>query len=184
MTKKRSKKDYAPHITDGKAPRCEHVGCHEEGLYKAPKGRQSLHEYRYFCLEHIREHNAKWDYFKGMDADEIEAFMKDAVTGHRPTWEREIHAKNPQEKLYAAIDEFLNVGRRKTKPIPRLGAKLEKAIALFEIAYPYNAATLKKRYKELVKLHHPDKNQGNKLAEEKFKAIVNAHKLLEEHLQQ
>ena len=182
MAEKRTKKDYAPHIERGKAPRCEEAGCKAEGIYKAPKARSHLHEYRYYCLDHIREHNKKWDYFSGMDADEIEAFMKDAVTGHRPTWEREIHVKNPQEKLYAAIDEFLNIGRRKTKPIPRLGVKMQKALSLFELNYPYTTAILKKQYKELVKRYHPDKNHGDKLAEEKFKAVVGAYKTLESHL--
>lgn len=178
---KHTKKDFAPHVTDGKPPRCEAEGCTEEGIYKAPRGRNSLHEYRYFCLEHVREHNKKWDYFAGMNEAEIEAFMKDAVTGHRPTWEREIKG-NPQEKLYAAIDEFLHVGRRKTKARPKLSAKLEKALALFEMDYPYTEATLKLRYKKLVKLTHPDHHPGDKLAEEKFKAITSAHKILSQHL--
>ena len=177
-----TKKDFAPHVTDGKAPRCEAAGCTAEGVYKAPKARSALHEYRYFCLDHVREHNKQWDYFSGMNTDEIEAFMKDAITGHRPTWERDIKVGNPQEKLYAAMDEFLNVGRRKTKAKPHLGAKMEKALALFEIDYPYTAAALKKQYKELVKRTHPDHHPGDKLAEEKFKAVTGAHKILAAHL--
>jgi hypothetical protein len=184
MARKHTKKDYAPHIA-GNAPKCEAAGCAAEGEYKAPRSRASLHDYRYLCLEHVREHNKHWDYFSGMNADEIEAFMKDAVTGHRPTWERTNNIPNPQEALYAAVNDFLNTGgRRKTKDIPHLSPKLKKAVALFELEYPYTMTTLKKRYKDLVKKFHPDRNHGDKLAEERFKSIANAYKVLDTHLQE
>ncbi len=154
----------------------------EEGIYKAPKARNALHEYRFFCLDHVREHNKQWDYFSGMSAAEIEDFQKDAITGHRPTWERDIKVKNPQEKLYAAVDEFLNVGRRKTKAVPNISSKIRKALTILEMDYPYDLAMLKKHYKELVKRTHPDHHAGDKLAEEKFKAVTAAHKTLEAHL--
>src|SRR5688572_14112328 len=120
--KKRTKKDYAPHTPPGQAPRCEAEGCAAEGEYKAPRSRNALHDYRYLCLEHVREHNKRWDYFAGMEADEIESFMKDAVTGHRPTWERVgSRIPNPQEALYAAVNDFLDMGgRKKTRDIPHL----------------------------------------------------------------
>lgn len=179
----RKKNDFAPHIPEEKAHTCEVAGCGMEGLYKAPKNRANLRDYHYFCLDHVREHNKKWDYFKGMDSDQIEAFMKDAVTGHRPTWSREQFKGDPQEMLYRAMDDFLVSGaRRKTQPNPKLGVKMQRAVTLFEIDYPYTLPVLKKRYKELVKQHHPDRNAGDKLMEEKFKAITTAYKLLEAHV--
>jgi len=181
---KRTKKDYAPQTSGGHC--CEAGGCTQEGVYKAPKGRDRLREYRYLCLEHVREYNKQWDYFSGMSADEIEAFMKDAVTGHRPTWERVGNTPNPQEKLYAAVNDFLNTGgsRRKTKEVPHLSSKMRKAVAIFEIDYPYTAAALKQKYKQLVKRYHPDHHQGDKLAEEKFKAVASAYKVLDAYLRE
>lgn len=181
----RKRNDFAPQVPEDDARSCDAPGCTFDGLYKAPKTRANLRDYYFFCLDHVREHNKQWDYFTGMNADEIEHFMKDAVTGHRPTWTRDNFKGDPQEALYQAIDDFLTTGgRRKTKPIPKLGAKLQKAITLFEMDYPYTHPQLKKRYKELVKIHHPDRNAGDKLAEEKFKAITTAYSLLEKHLQQ
>ena len=38
-----------------------------------------------------------------------------------------------------------------------------------ELSFPYTEVQLKKRYKILVKKHHPDLNQGSKKSEEMFK---------------
>ena len=179
---KRRKKDYSPHIDEQTAPGCSIDGCPEAGLYKAPKSRHKINDYHYFCLEHIREHNKKWDYFSGMNGDEIEAFMKDAVTGHRPTWERGQSMPNATEKLYAAVNDFLGAQKRKTKPVPQLGPKIRKALTVFELDYPYTVSGLKQQYKLLVKRYHPDRNLGDKLAEEKFKAVAEAYKVLNEYL--
>ncbi len=56
---------YAP---DPAAPgrTCDMPGCGAQGEYRAPKSRQNLHEYWWFCLEHVRAYNGSWDYYKGM----------------------------------------------------------------------------------------------------------------------
>ncbi len=38
--------------------------------------------------------------------------------------------------------------------------------------------TIKKAYRKLAKKYHPDTNQGDKDAEEKFKQLTNAYSLL------
>ena len=55
---------------------CEALGCRLSGEYRAPRARDRLNEHRWFCLEHIREYNKKWDYFAGLDAEEIEAHIR------------------------------------------------------------------------------------------------------------
>jgi hypothetical protein len=66
--------------------RCARPECELEGSHRVPKSRESLSEHLWFCLEHARAHNESWDYFNGMNEDQIEAFRVDAMTGHRPTW--------------------------------------------------------------------------------------------------
>ena len=66
------------------APACEHPGCKEPGQYRAPKGRGAEGQYFRFCLAHVREYNAKYNYFNGMADDAVAAFHKDSLTGHRP----------------------------------------------------------------------------------------------------
>ena len=65
---------------------CARPDCRAEGTHKVPKSRENLGEHLWFCLEHARAHNESWDYFRGMNEAEIEAFRIAALTGHRPTW--------------------------------------------------------------------------------------------------
>jgi len=180
----RSKKsDYIPHIPPDAAPVCQVAGCSEAGIYKAPKSRDELHDYRWLCLDHIREHNKQWDFFAGFDREQIESFIRDAVTGHRPTWNRENRVNKQQfQQLQDALYEFMHFGAKAPKPVPQLSAKLRKALATMDMEYPCTARELKKQYRTLVKKHHPDVNKGNKQSEEKFKQITAAYQILLEHI--
>ena len=60
-TKRRSKY-FAPQ-TEDTARKCDHPGCNEPGEYRAPKDRR-LKEYYWFCLKHVQEYNAKWNYYE------------------------------------------------------------------------------------------------------------------------
>lgn len=179
---KRTRTDYVPHVPSEKAPPCHVHGCRNPGEYKAPKSRSELHEYNWFCLDHIREHNQKWDYFAGLEPDDIEHFVKDAVTGHRPTWNRESRLRDPARQLHEALYEFLSGSKKPEKPLPPLSAKVRKALALMDIEYPYTAKGLKMQYRSMVKKHHPDVNKGDKKSEELFKQITAAYHHLAEHI--
>ena len=184
MPTKKKKSDYAPQRERTHAQDCEVPGCPEAGEYKAPKSPDELGAYKWFCLEHIREHNQRWDYFAGMGSEEIEDFLKDAVIGHRPTWTREQHLNKQYQKLQDALYEFLHMGaKRKVSPQhPALPPKMRKALATMAMDYPYDAKQLKSRYRALVKEHHPDVNKGNKDSEELFKQITAAYHHLSEHI--
>lgn len=157
-------------------------GCPEMGHYKAPKSRDELGSYQWFCLEHAREHNSKWDFLAGYDSEAIERFIRDAQLGHRPTWSRDGIRYTPQ-KLQDALYEFLEMGtRRPSRPSPPLSAKLRKALSALDMEYPYTPGELKVQYRALVKKHHPDVNKGDKKSEEIFKKVTSAYHVLVEHL--
>ena len=40
--------------------KCAHSSCDKIGEFKAPVSRESINEYIYFCLDHIREYNKNW----------------------------------------------------------------------------------------------------------------------------
>ena len=66
---------------------CEAPDCIRAGNCRVAKSPKNLSEYLWYCAAHARAHNEAWDYFKGMDDNEIQAFKLDALTGHRPTWQ-------------------------------------------------------------------------------------------------
>ena len=70
-TTTRKPRAFAPD-PDAPGQTCEAMGCAQQGEYRAPKSRSGAREFHWFCLEHVREFNASWDYYKGMSADEIE----------------------------------------------------------------------------------------------------------------
>lgn len=180
MPKKKTPKDYAPHVDEGNAPRCCIEGCKAQGAYKAPASRKDLHHYRWLCLDHIREYNAKWDFFDGMSRAEIEAFMKDAVTGHRPTWDRNMPLHQQYDKLQQAVHDFLNPGSPKLRNAPpvEIPVKVRQALSVMNMEYPYSAQELKITYRKLVKKYHPDTNKDDKHTENTFKKITVANKCL------
>lgn len=180
---KTSKKDFHPHIKPEKAPPCHAAKCNEAGLYKAPKSRNNSNEYNWFCLEHIREYNQKWDYFSGMDSREIEEFIHDSVTGHRPTWSRESSLRDPHATLQDKLYEFMYNKKPSTKTKPYLPKKIRDALSIMDLSYPCNIKQLKAGYRTLVKKYHPDANKGDKASEEKFKKITAAYKYLLEHVE-
>ncbi len=51
------------------------------------------------------------------------------------------------------------------------GARHTQALAIMDLRPPVSMSSLKSRYKELVKRHHPDANGGSRRAEERLKAI-------------
>lgn len=164
---------------------CEAAGCDEEGLFKAPKSKHNILEYQYFCLPHVQEYNKKWDYFADMPSEEIEHFMHDAVTGHRPTWKREDILSGgyytAHERLEAELERFLKGAfSKKKKPVHGRSQKEREALALMALESECDMATLKNAYRTLVKQFHPDLHQGSKSYEEKFKQITEAYYYLKE----
>ena len=67
---KRPRKYFAPQ-NEGTEHKCDHPGCEKAGEYRAPKDR-NLKDYYWFCLEHVQEYNAQWNYYAGEIPEEDE----------------------------------------------------------------------------------------------------------------
>ena len=174
-----------PDPADAGAPRhvCEHPGCAEAGLFRAPRDR-SLRHFLWFCLPHVRAYNAAWDYYKGMAPDEIEAHLREDTAWQRPTW--------PLGRLGGAgrfdpeiLRDPLGVLREEA-PTPRRRARetveappeLRAALELMDLTWPVDQADLRARYKDLAKRYHPDATGGDRAAEDRLKDINRAYSLL------
>jgi hypothetical protein len=165
---------------------CAVPGCNEPGQYPAPKSPETPRDFQYLCLEHIKAFNKGWDFFKGKSQLEIEQFQRNAPFGERPTWTRD-GAQPGTAQLEAALGRFMGdaaaaaAAMPKAPPIPQ---KQRMALKELELEHPVTHVLIKKRYKELVKRWHPDRNQEDPEAEERFKMITNAYHLLVTHYQE
>ena len=82
----------------------------------------------------------------------------------------------------AALGFFIGTGsraeapdyRRQLKPLER------KSIRTLDLPETATREDIKTRFKELVKLHHPDANGGDSRSEEKLREIIQAYNLLKQ----
>jgi hypothetical protein len=174
-----------PPQTQAAARACDHPGCSASADFRAPRARDCLNEYYWFCLDHVRAYNSAWNYYAGMTPDEIEAELRKDSTWDRPTWPLGVQGAQNRRFAFAINDPFGVMGetedesaaRRARPPTPE-----EEAMKLLDLHPPLSAERLKARYKQLVKRHHPDANGGNKDAEERFKRINQAYTTLKRSL--
>jgi hypothetical protein len=171
---------------ESKVP-CAHPGCTAPGVYKAPKGRDHEGEFFTFCMEHVREYNATYDYFKGMDDASMEKYRAAEITGHRPTWKMGARAgagnSNVDETVFAEARTLRRRGLHRTRgdapaQAPRYNTLAMKALITLELDASATEVSIKAKYKELVKRLHPDANGGDRSSEEKLREIIQAYNYL------
>ena len=166
---------------------CDKLGCKDEGSHKAPKSRSNLDEYYYFCLKHVSEYNKSWDFYKGLSVDQIELSMRKDTVWDRPSWPLKGNPGKVIEQLkeflsndYSLfekdreIKDFLN----NKKIDSTLTAKENDSLNTLGLKIPITVDEIKKKYKKLVKIFHPDVNANNKEAERKFREITESYKIL------
>jgi len=166
--------------------KCDSDKCNEKGEYRAPKSRIMLNEYFYFCLKHIKVYNKSWDFYKGMSVDQIESSMRNDTVWDRPSWPLKGNYMNVFDEFNRYTDDFIkneddkvNDNYFKNKLLNEtLNIEDTKALNDLGLEIPISLEKIKKNYKKLVKIFHPDVNGNNKNAEEKFKQINESYKLL------
>jgi hypothetical protein len=177
-----------PRITKPARP-CASPGCRSAGEVNVPKSRHNLDDRQWLCRDHLREHNARWNFFAGMSHEEIERFCLDAITGHRPTWPLGKRAattaeerNNPSRTTYASyhFEDGFAVFEEAAEPAePQRRQRLTKgqldALAILNLEENASLQEIKARYKELVKRFHPDANGGNRATEERLRQVIKAY---------
>ncbi|MDX9690032.1 MAG: hypothetical protein EOM37_05180 [Proteobacteria bacterium] len=149
---------------------CAIKGCSDPGSYKAPLSPMAPNQYIWLCLNHVREHNANWNWLGNCSEEEVERRIRFATIWERPTW--------PLGKGPAVMRKKGS----KTAPSPKavtLPPSILKALDLMEIELPVTLTKIKKRYRELAKKYHPDTNHEPKKTVEKFHQLQDAFHVLE-----
>ena len=151
---------------------CDHPDCNKAGEYRAPKNRK-LKEYFWFCLEHVQEYNAKWNYY----AEEIpEEETKRMNQNFRFSSHVKYNFGFNFEGGYHIFDDMIY---QTSSPKIRLTPEERRGLTFMEIEIEeLNLDVLKKAYKKAVKKYHPDVNNNDAQAEEKFKIISTTYKEL------
>jgi hypothetical protein len=181
FTSKRTWRNQPPEPPPRSAQRvCDHPGCMESGEHRAPRDRDRLNEYYWFCLDHVRAYNASWDFYRGMSQDQIEDEIRRSTTWQRPTWP--LGAKTGNKRfafeMHDPLGIFAEEAEEMKKARTRPQTPEEESLAVLGLTEMPSLATLKACYKKLVKQHHPDANNGDKDAEETFKRISQAYRIL------
>jgi hypothetical protein len=170
--------------------RCERPGCERAGAFRAPKSPDHLDEFRWFCMDHVREYNLKWNFFEtATDADLERQFAADRVwerptrpfgetvgrTGPQPhaegrAWQR-FGYDDPMELL--GNNATLNPGQRATKPrLRQLPPTERRAVEILEALDSQSKSEIRRQYKALVKDLHPDMNGGRRDDEARLAEVV------------
>jgi len=175
-------------------PDCAWEGCDQPGIYKAPKGHRFEGQYHHFCLEHVRHYNTAFNYFSGMNEKEREDHLhRTSETDGRPSWGLgtkpgdyqgpRMPRRDPNAKT-ARFADPLHIWARYRRANAR-GPQQEREIKLGEpdrrafeaLGFSTRAKSdeIKRAYKALVKIHHPDANGGDKTSEERLRSIIAAY---------
>lgn len=167
-------------------PCCAWPGCSASGTYRAPQSTRELRCFIWFCLEHIREYNQRWNYFAGMNEHEIEAHRRADTTWHRPSWRFGAASIDQTSYFRDPFGFFTNgeLGDDPKKSHTRNGTngrglgKGAEMMAVLQLDPGFTLDDLKRRYKTMVKRHHPDLHGGDRAAEEQLKTINEAYSYL------
>lgn len=177
---------------------CEHPTCREPGEFRAPgyraNGFDGPGEYRWFCLEHVREFNDGYNWFEGMSAEEI-LNAQSPVSGWRtespthsaragvdgmPRW---TDYNDPLEAISARANGIKSRAQREAREaqMAMSGVFSKEETAALEVmglGSDTDKARLRRRYSELVRRYHPDRNGGDRSYEARLGKVVDAYQLL------
>ena len=163
---------------------CDRPDCRAEGCYRAPRSREKLRHYYWFCLTHVREYNRAWNFYAGLTESEVEAITRHDTVWQRPSWpfgENPARSFQNPDKLRDAVHGAFHFFREETAARAKPAGpetEEEKAFRVLELTPPTTLEKLKERYKVLAKRHHPDIHGGDKTGEDRLKEINLAYRTL------
>lgn len=177
---------------------CQAPGCDEPGQFRAPGPRSAGFdgpgESLWFCLDHVREFNAAYDWFDGMSAEEIlaaqhpaagwrdsstrRAFRADAGVDGVPRW---ADFEDPLDAIGARASDIRRRAEGRAQADAqaiRFSPNEREALATMGLASDVDRAGLRRRYSDLVRRYHPDRNGGDRRHEARLTRVVEAYQLL------
>jgi hypothetical protein len=182
---------------DGSRRACEHAGCDQPGTYRAPHSPDQLDQFRWFCLDHVREYNRSWNFYEDWAEADIEEQIRNDGVWDRPTWNfrdgarapKGVHAhaegnawrrfgfQDPMEVLgdNATINPAAREREKATsdaRRLRRLPASERRAIDILGVQPGEKRSEIRKTFRALVKSLHPDMNGGSREEEARLTEVL------------
>ena len=170
---------------EGARDRCAVPGCTAPGEFKAPLQAANFDgpgSWRFLCLDHVREHNARYNFFQGMSPEEITQAQHPLAGWERPSRRFSDGADPPPrwsdfaDPLDAISGRFRHI-RERAKP-SRFSKPEQRALSVLGLGEDAGRHEVRQRYSGLVRRYHPDKNGGDRTHEAKLREVIEAYQLL------
>lgn len=165
---------------------CAAPNCPEVGEYRAPRqpGDAGQGRWKYLCLEHVRQFNAGYDFFDGMDEEQIFA-AHHPLHGwaDRTTWADGASATPRWQDFSDPLDA---IGARfrpfRESPVTSDGRRLSeaemRALRTLGLSKEADKGAIRRAYAEKLRLYHPDRNGGDRSREGMLQKVVEAYQRL------
>jgi hypothetical protein len=171
---------------EGARARCAVPGCGAPGEFKAPLQAANFDgpgSWRFLCLDHVREHNAKYNFFEGMSPDEITQAQHPLAGWDRPSRRFAANGADPppawsdfSDPLDAIAARF---GKRASEAkSSRFSKDEQRALSVLGLGEDADRHAVRQRYSALVRRFHPDRNGGDRSQEDRLGRVIEAYQLL------
>ena len=171
---------------EGAQAHCAVPGCPAPGEYKAPLQPANFDgpgAWRFLCLDHVREHNARYNFFDGMSAEVISEAQSPLSGWERPSRRFAAAGGDPPpawsdfaDPLDAISSRFRHM--REPAAASRFDKSERRALAVLGLGDDADRHALRSSYSALVRRFHPDKNGGDRSHEDRLREVIEAYQLL------
>ena len=170
---------------EGARSNCAVPGCTCPGEFKAPVEPGDFDgpgSWRYLCLDHVREHNARYNYFHGMSSEQITEAQSPYSGWERSTRAFATMGGDPPPAWSDFADPLDAISgrfrRHRTEKPSRFGGPERRALSILGLGEDTDLHAVRQRYSQLVRRYHPDRNGGDRGQEDRLGAVIEAYQLL------
>ena len=171
---------------EGAADRCGVAGCGEPGEFRAPLTPGDFDgpgRWHYLCLEHVRVHNSRYNYFAGMSPEEISAAQSPIAGWERASRPFASNGADPPPAWSDFTDPLDAIAARFRRDVARgavdrFSPGEREALGVMGLKDDVDRMALRQRYSELVRRYHPDRNGGDRSLEAKLGKVIAAYQTL------
>lgn len=185
----RSTRNKPSLLREKNGPRCQWDGCDRDGSHRAPVGADAEGLYLLFCEGHLREYIKGYNFAPKLSDPVVARYQKEAAKGSRPTWGTLVHEateiplpSTTRSGTAKTLNTRKNAARsqaaRAVSQLRKLKVLEARAFETLGLTWEARPDEIRTRYKQRLKMHHPDVNQGDRTSEECLQATIEAYKIL------